>query len=91
MQELNEIEIVSVSGGVDWEQIGIGVAIIGVGVAVVATAGLATVPLSLVGAATFGEILVGGSALAFAGAGGFAAGTGINSTKGTPTVTITDL
>ena len=51
MKELNTSEIEMVSGGFDgWEQLGVGIAMIGLGIAIVGTAGLATVPIALAGA-----------------------------------------
>ncbi|MCK8524426.1 hypothetical protein M0D21_22830 [Aquimarina sp. D1M17] len=78
MRDLNFEEVQEVNGGDwDWGAIGTGVALIGLGVAIVATAGLATVPIGLAGAATAGEIIVAGAALGAAGAGGVAIGSGM--------------
>ena len=82
MKELDTKEIEMVSGGFDgWEQLGIGIAMIGLGIAIVGTAGLATVPITLAGAATLGEIGIGAVGVGLAGAGGFAAGSSLTSTS----------
>lgn len=75
MKELNEMELNMVAGGFDWEQFGAGLAVIGLGIAIVGTAGLASVPLAVAGAATIGEIGVGLTGLGLAGAGGYISGS----------------
>jgi hypothetical protein len=71
MRELTASEIDQVSGGANWTEVGVGVGAIALGVAIVGTAGLATIPVGLVGAATFGEIGIGltGLTLSFCGGG----------------------
>lgn len=78
MRELNVMEIESVSGAVDWEKVAVGAAIVGLGVAIVATAGLAAVPVAVLGAATAGELVVAGAAVAAAAGGGAAIGSGLS-------------
>ena len=73
MRELTTTEIDQVSGGgnPNWTEIGVGIGAIALGVAIVGTAGLATVPIGLVGAFTMGEIGIGitGLTLSFCGGG----------------------
>lgn len=86
MRELTDLEVEQVSGGgveVNWALFAGGLAMIGLGVAIAGTAGLATVPVGIIlGAGTFGEIGVGVVSLGFAGAGGFVSGGAFSSEGG---------
>ncbi len=83
MRNLEVREIQEVNGGdINWRAVGAGVALIGVGVAIVATAGLATIPVALAGAATVGELTLAGAAITAAGAGGVAIGSGMEGQPG---------
>ena len=74
---LNEVEVVS-GGDVDWGVVGTGAGLIGLGIAIAATGGLAGLGVGLiVGAGTFGEMAVAGAAVASAGLGGFAIGEAV--------------
>jgi hypothetical protein len=80
MRSLSASEIESVSGGdlSTGEQIGLGLAAIGLGVAIVGTGGLAGLPVAtIIGAGTAGEILTGLVGAGLAGAGGILTGLGI--------------
>lgn len=79
MRELTHEEIHEVSGGLNWAAISTGVALVGLAAVTIGTAGIATVPAALAfsAAATGGEIFLAGTALATAGAGGFAIGNGL--------------
>ena len=85
MRELTDLEVEQVSGGVEmnWALFAGGLAMIGLGVAIAGTAGLATVPVGIIlGAGTFGEIGVGVVSVGFAGAGGFVSGGAFSSEGG---------
>lgn len=70
MKQLTELELNQVAGGnYEWEQIGVGIAMVGLGIALVSTAGLATIPVALAGAATMGEIGIGAAGIGLAGMG----------------------
>lgn len=77
MRELTLLEIENVSGAVDWQTVAAGATILAVGVAIVATAGLASVPIAIAGAATVGELAVAGAGIAAAAGGGAAIGSGL--------------
>lgn len=62
MKELNNYEIELVAGGVDWNEVGVGLGAVGLGVAIAAT------PVGWFGAL---------GAAAFAGAGGYGIGDGL--------------
>ena len=79
MRELTQNELHEVNGGVDWEKVGIGVGIVSLGIVIAGTAGLATVPISILGAATTGEIFVALASLVSSGAGGVVIGYGVSS------------
>ena len=79
MRELTQNELQEVNGGVDWEKVGIGVGIVSLGIVIAGTGGLATIPISLLGAATTGEIFVAIAALVSSGAGGVVIGYGTTS------------
>lgn len=83
MRELTACEIESVNGGWSWGYglacIGTGATLIGLGVAIVCTGGLALVPLSIAGAATAGEITLGVFALGAAAGGGVLIGSSASS------------
>ena len=75
MKELSKEDLNTVSGGdIDWGQAAAAAGIVALGVAVVATGGLASVPIGLFGAATAGEIAVAGFGLAASALGGFGIG-----------------
>lgn len=81
MRDLTENEIQEVSGGyfvpsfsVNYSQLAVGLGMVGLGVAIVTSAGLATVPAAAFGAAFAGEMVVAGSGLALAGGGGLVMG-----------------
>lgn len=77
--ELSNQELMSVDGGIDWNAIKTGLAIVALGVAIAATAGLATVPIAvIVGAGTVGEIVVAGAAVTAAATGGATIGYGLS-------------
>lgn len=77
--ELTQNEMMCVDGGINWGAIGVGLAAVGLAVAIVGTAGLAAVPVSvIVGAGTAGEIITAGAAVAGSAAGGAAIGYGIS-------------
>ena len=75
LKELTMDEMMMVDGGkVNWNTVAAGFAIVGVGIAIAATGGLATVPIAVIaGAGTAGEI-----AVATVATGGVAIGEGIN-------------
>ena len=77
MRELSLNEVQSVAGGdIDWSMVGAAVAIVGLGVAIAATGGLAGIGVGIIaGAGTVGEIGVAATAVALAGAGGVVAGS----------------
>lgn len=77
MRELNMREIGEVSGGLDLQLVLLGLGAIGLGATILATAGLATVPISIMSAAFAGEMVVAGSAMTLGAVGGAAIGTGI--------------
>ena len=77
MYELSTLEIDQVSGAVDWGTVAAGAALVGLGVAIVATGGLAAVPVAVMGAAPAGELVVAGAAVAAAAGGGAAIGSGL--------------
>jgi len=83
MRELTVNEIDKVSGGLDADGVSVGLGALALGVAIVATAGLATVPVSIVlGAATIGELGIAGAGLALSGAGGFMIGDSLQDDDG---------
>lgn len=66
-------------GGFTWGQIAAGLAMMGIAVAIVATAGLATVPVSvIIGAGTAGELLIAGAGVTLIGTGAVVAGSGMH-------------
>ena len=79
MRELKLTEMDEVSGGLEMaEGVMMGVALFGLGLAIVGTGGLAGLAVGVIwGAGTAGEIGVAAAGVALAGAGGAAAGAGI--------------
>ena len=77
MRELTTNEIDQVSGGSDLALIIGGIGVIGVGIALISTAGLASVPVAYFGAATLREGIVAASAMAIGSTGGGIVGTGV--------------
>jgi hypothetical protein len=76
---MTPIETHAIAGGVQWATVAAGVGIVAAAVAIVGTAGLATIPLAVFGAATAGEIVVAGASVTAAAAGGVAIGDGLTS------------
>jgi hypothetical protein len=76
MYALTEDQIEQVSGAVNWAEVGIGCAIISLGIAfTVASGGLGGIALSVIaGAGTAGEIMVAASAVGLSALGGYVAG-----------------
>lgn len=88
MRSLSMEEVAMVSGGdgINWSQIGAGVGIIALGVALAASGGLAAIPISVfLGAATAGELAIGAVAVGAAAVGGVSIGNAA-STAATPLV-----
>ena len=79
MREITHMEMDAIAGGVEWATVAAGVGIVAAAVAIVGTAGLATVPLAVFGAATAGELVVAGATVTAAAAGGVAIGDGLTS------------
>jgi hypothetical protein len=78
IRELTAGELAEVSGAdVTWGEIGIGIGLVGLGITIAATGGLAAVPIAVFGAATGGELFLAGTALGLAGGGGFLIGAGL--------------
>lgn len=80
MRELTdrEVEQVSGSGGVeiDWMMFTTGLALIGLGVTIAGTAGLAAIPVGVIaGAGMAGEITLAAAALGLTGGGGIVTGS----------------
>jgi len=88
MRELNSNEIQDISGGgvdvgnIDMASIGLGVSILALGILVVASAGLATVPISALGAVTVGESIIVGTGITTSVTGGGLIGMGLGSGAG---------
>jgi hypothetical protein len=82
MRDLTDREVEQVSGGgveVNWGMLTTGLAMIGLGVAIASTSGLATVAVPLIlGAGTFAEIGVGVVSVGFAGGGSILSGSAIS-------------
>ncbi len=81
MRELTDLEVEQVSGGVEvnWGMFTTGLAIIGLGVAIASTSGLATLAVPLIlGAGTGLEITVGVAAVGLAGGGSILSGSAIS-------------
>ena len=79
IRELDLAEMERVAGGLQATTIGVGIGIIGLGVAIAATGGLAAIPIGIIaGAGTAGEMLVAGAAIGAAAGGGALVGTGIS-------------
>lgn len=82
MRQLTEAEVHEVSGGmfsglnlnINYGNVTVGLAMLGLGVAIVSSAGLAAVPIMALGSS---GALVGGTGVALAGAGGYMAGSGL--------------
>lgn len=78
MRTLSLAEVESVAGGVElsvsvnWQQVGAGAALVGLGIAVVATGGVALGP-----AAAIGSSIVAATGLGLAATGGVVAGGGV--------------
>ena len=79
MQVLNSVEMNEVAGGDwGWDAIGVGIAGVGLGLAIVATGGLGGIAVGVIwGAGTAGELLTAGAGIAAAGGGGAAIGYGM--------------
>ena len=78
MRELTTNEIDQVSGGeLNLGHIATGVGVLAFGATILATAGLASVPFSLVGAATLGEGVIIGTAMTAGAVGGGFIGSGL--------------
>ncbi|MDO6477204.1 hypothetical protein Q4520_17420 [Alteromonas sp. 1_MG-2023] len=78
MREIDSEEILNISGGdVDWGQAAAAAGIIALGITVVATGGIATVPIGLMGAATAGELTLAGFGLVASAFGGFGIGAAV--------------
>jgi len=79
IQALNNAGMNEVAGGVIWEAIDVGVAAVGLGLAIVETGGLGGLAVGVIwGADTAGELLTAGAGLAAAGGGGVAMGYGMS-------------
>ena len=76
--ELTNQELMNIDGGINWGVVAAGAGIVGLGLAIAATGGLATVPVAVIlGAGTAGEIAVAGAAVGCAAVGGYGMGTGL--------------
>ena len=83
MRELTDLEVEQVSGGggveVNWGMVTTGLAMIGLGVAIASTSGLAGVAVPLIlGAGTGWEIGVGVAAVSLAGGGSILSGRAVS-------------
>jgi hypothetical protein len=78
MYALTNDQIEEVSGAINWMEVGVGCAVISLGVAfTVASGGLGAMPLLVIaGAGTAGEIAVAATAVGLAALGGYAMGSG---------------
>ena len=78
MYALTNDQIEEVSGAVNWTEVGVGCAIISLGIAfTVASGGLGAMPvLAIVGAGTAGEIAVAATAVGLSALGGYTIGSG---------------
>jgi len=76
MYALTNEQIDEVSGAVNWTEVGIGCAIISLGIAfTVASGGLGAIPVMVIaGAGTAGEIAVASTAVGLSALGGYVAG-----------------
>ncbi|RWJ04872.1 MAG: hypothetical protein EOR25_29945 [Mesorhizobium sp.] len=77
MRELNLAEMDQVAGGIEASTIAAGAGLIGLGLVIAGTGGLAAIPIGLMGAATAGEMMLAGAAISAAGGGGWLIGTGL--------------
>lgn len=77
--ELTNQGLMNIDGGINWGVVAAGAGIVGLGLAIAATGGLATVPVAVIlGAGTAGEIAVAGAAFfGCAAVGGYGMGTGL--------------
>ena len=82
MRELTTNEVEQVSGGFDSNYFDLGFTAIGLGAALLVSGGLAGVPIAILGAATVGEVMLAGSAIALGATGGALVGTGISESAG---------
>ncbi len=81
MRELTDLEVEQVSGGIEvnWMVFATGIAVIGLGVAIASTAGLAPVGVGIIlGAGSFGEIGLGVVSVGLAGGGSILSGSAIS-------------
>ncbi|MCP9480138.1 hypothetical protein NNA33_19795 [Marisediminitalea aggregata] len=79
MKELSPEELQCVAGGeINWGQAAAAAGIIALGVAVVATGGIASIPISLAGAATAGELTIAGFGIAASAFGGWGIGDAVS-------------
>ena len=79
MKELSSEELQCVAGGdINWGQAGAAAGIIALGVAVVATGGIASIPLGLAGAATAGEVTLAGFGIVTSLIGGWGIGDALD-------------
>ena len=73
---INEID--AVAAGVTWGQVGVGLAMLSLGVAVVMSGGLAAMPIGIIAGAGFSaDLAIAGTGLLLSGGGGGVIGAGL--------------
>ena len=79
MHVLSTNDLEEVSAGLTWAQIGVGLAMVGLGLSIAATGGLSGVAVGAIWGAGFAaDFAVAGTGLALAGGGGLVIGNGIS-------------